>query len=172
MSAAFYRSLWSRGDRTGSVVGTGGALVVLAALPALAALVRKAERSSQCRFNPCTNSSVCTMVSEICFNMFELAWTWLLRLLVMLARLLSDFVRLSATAMRLVSASPTVLWVVSRVASSFWRVLVGMIHSPSEPLGSRRLAVMTERLETVGRASIATTLRFEVKLALLDRTAL
>ena len=83
-------------------------------------LLLKAERNSQWRFSPCTNSSACITVCEIALSMFVFAWTWLFRLLVILARLSSERPRFSTSAVRLVSALARVASALPSVLSS-WR---------------------------------------------------
>ena len=93
---------WRGGRKSGS-----GALVFSAAAFSLL----NAERNSQCRFNPCTKSSVSTTILETLLKMFELACTCALRLLVMSARLMSSAVRFvsvcPSSAARFVSVWPS-----------------------------------------------------------------
>src|SRR5258708_2789336 len=91
----YYRSRSSLGERVGWRGAAGGELVG-------ADLVLNAERSSQCRLSPCTRSSALTTARVMALSMLVFAWTWLLRLLVRLARLSSERPRFSARTARFV----------------------------------------------------------------------
>ena len=123
-------------------------------------------------------SSALVMIWEMSLRTLVLAWTWRLKLPVMSAKLSSERPTPSKTMRRLVLTlvrAPLALVMaalaLSRVAARSRFRLVGMSHSPSDPLGSRRLAVMAATSAAAGRMPAAMALRLEVSWTLLERVA-
>ena len=102
-------------------------------------------------------SSVFLIKSEIAFNKFVLLWTCWFRLLVMLARLIKVRSMFVTRVDTLVSVC-AIIWLAlvnvmfaddNVCVSCVWR-LVGNIHSPSDPFGSRKLEVITVTFVMIG----------------------
>src|SRR5687767_9470178 len=105
-------------------------------------------------------SSALMMRSETPFTRFVLLCTCWFKLLVILARLIKVLSRLVMRVRMFVSVLAIIWLALVRVmfaVASVWRSwvcrLVGSAHSPREPLGSRRFAVMTWILVMVGMAA-------------------